>query len=256
MKYTLKILRGDIKKQYFEEFELEYVKDANVVSALMQIQKRPINKKGQKVAPVSFEVSCLEEACGVCSVLINGYPRQACSALIKPLIEKTHTIVLAPLSKFYIVRDLIVDRKKMFDQLKKLKIWIETNQINPNMFGVKIGPSVRDALYILSKCMMCGCCIESCPQYNSHSDFMGPFAILQIDLFNKRPTKKSLKDERLPFIVQKGGIEVCGNAQNCQKVCPKEIPITESVASLGKEATKFFFQKLFFKKKSEKELKD
>ncbi len=251
MKYILKILRGDLEKQYFEEFELEYVKDANVISALMQIQKNPINKNGQKVSPVSFEMSCLEEVCGACSMLINGFPRQACSTLIQPLIEKNSKIILAPLSKFYVIRDLIVDRTKMFDQLKKMKIWIENNEINPATFGVKINPSLRDALYVLSKCMMCGCCIESCPQYNEHSSFMGPFLVLQIDLFNKHPLGKNLIEDRVPFIVEKGGISECGNAQNCKRVCPKQIPITQSTASLGKEATKFFLGKIFSKKKSE-----
>lgn len=248
MKYTLKILRGDVYKQYFEEFELEYVKDANIISALMQIQKNPINKQGKKVSPVSFEMSCLEEVCGACSMLINGYPRQACSALIQPLLDKNSTIILAPLSKFYVLRDLIVDREKMFDQLKKMKIWIE-NEIQPDSFGVKINPATRDALYVLSKCMLCGCCVESCPQYNENSSFIGPFAILQLDLFNKHPTGKNLKDERLPFIIEDGGISDCGNAQNCKKVCPKEIPINESIASIGKEASKYFFSNLFRIKK-------
>lgn len=249
MKYILKILRGDSNNQYFEEFELEYKKDSNVISALMEIQKNPVNKNGKKVAPVSFEMSCLEEACGACSMLINGYPRQACSALIEPLIEKNTIITLAPLSKFYLIRDLIVDRTKMFDQLKKMKIWIETDEINPNSFGVKISPSIRDTLYVLSKCMLCGCCIESCPQYNVYSSFIGPNAALQLDLFNKHPLGKNLKAERLPFIIEKGGISECGNAQNCKRVCPKEIPITESIASLGKEAAKFFFSKFLPLKK-------
>jgi len=30
----------------------------------------------------------------------------------------------------------------------------------------------------------------------------------------------------------------CGNAQNCARVCPKKIPLTESIALIGREATK------------------
>jgi succinate dehydrogenase / fumarate reductase, iron-sulfur subunit len=29
----------------------------------------------------------------------------------------------------------------------------------------------------------------------------------------------------------------CGNAQNCVQVCPKEIPLTESIAEMGREVT-------------------
>ena len=31
--------------------------------------------------------------------------------------------------------------------------------------------------------------------------------------------------ERLEALVAEGGIQTCGNAQNCVKVCPKEIPL-------------------------------
>ncbi len=31
-------------------------------------------------------------------------------------------------------------------------------------------------------------------------------------------------DERLDALTAAGGIQVCGNAQNCVAVCPKEIP--------------------------------
>jgi succinate dehydrogenase / fumarate reductase iron-sulfur subunit len=34
-----------------------------------------------------------------------------------------------------------------------------------------------------------------------------------------------------------GGVNDCGNAQNCVKVCPKEIPLTESIATIGRQAT-------------------
>jgi len=257
MKYTLKIYRGVLNKQYFEEFELEYKEGANIISALMQIQKNPINKKNKKTTPISFEMSCLEEVCGACSMLINGYPRQACSALIEPLIKKNRIITLAPLSKFYLIRDLVVDRNRMFEQMRKMKNWIEANDINPQEFGVKISSHVRDALYVLSKCMTCGLCLEACPQYKISSKFIGPFAIAQIHLFNQHPLGKNIKDERFEFIVGSGGIADCGNAQNCNKVCPKEIPLTQSIAYMGREATKYLIKNLIrFKKKKHKKDKN
>jgi len=185
-------------------------------------------------------------------MLINGYPRQACTALIKPLIEKTKTIVLAPLSKFHLIRDLVVDRSKMFDQLKKVRAWIEVEEIDSEKFGVKIDPAVRDALYVLSKCMTCGCCLEACPQYNDRSKFIGPQAISQINLFNSHPLGKNIKDERFSHLINDGGVSDCGNAQNCKRVCPKNIDLTEAIAKSSKETTKYLFKRLFSKKKSDK----
>jgi len=34
-----------------------------------------------------------------------------------------------------------------------------------------------------------------------------------------------------------GGITDCGNAQNCVKVCPKDIPLTDSIAKAGRQTT-------------------
>jgi succinate dehydrogenase / fumarate reductase iron-sulfur subunit len=34
-----------------------------------------------------------------------------------------------------------------------------------------------------------------------------------------------------------GGIAECGNAQNCVQVCPKKIPLTESIAVIGRQTT-------------------
>ncbi len=248
MKYILKIYRGTKESQFFEEFELNYIEGSNVISALLEIQKNPVNKKGKKVAPISFEMSCLEEICGSCSMLINGYPRQACTALIKPLISKSNTIVLAPLSKFYLIKDLVVDRSKMFERLKKIKAWIETKKIDGKKFAMKIDPLVRDSLYILSKCMSCGCCLEACPQYNKHSNFIGAQAISQIILFNDHPLGKNMKDQRFLNLIKDGGVTDCGNAQNCKRVCPKDIDLTEIIAKASKEATKYLFKTLFSRK--------
>ena len=43
--------------------------------------------------------------------------------------------------------------------------------------------------------------------------------------------------ERLDALTAEGGIQVCGNAQNCVKVCPKGIPLTTAIARGGRAAT-------------------
>ena len=78
----------------------------------MDIQKNPINSEGKKVRPVVWECNCLEDVCGTCTMVINGKTRQSCSALIDKLMQP---ITLQPLSKFPVVRDLAVDRSRMFE---------------------------------------------------------------------------------------------------------------------------------------------
>ena len=57
----------------------------NVISALMEIRRNPVNAEGKETTPVTWDMNCLEEVCGACSMVINGKPRQSCSALVDQL---------------------------------------------------------------------------------------------------------------------------------------------------------------------------
>lgn len=234
--FQLKIFRGSPARQYWQTFELPILSSANVISSLMEIRKNPQTKEGEVVEPVVWEDGCLEEVCGSCSMLINGYPRQACTALIEDLLQQNNIITLAPLSKFPLIRDLIVDRSSLFAHLKKVRAWIDSDGSFDRGPGPKISPKKQEVMYTLSTCMSCGCCSEACPQVNEKSNFLGPAAISQARLFNAHPSGKNFKKERISTLMEEGGISSCGNAQNCAAVCPKKIPLTESIAVIGRDA--------------------
>jgi succinate dehydrogenase / fumarate reductase, iron-sulfur subunit len=252
-KFKLKIYRGVPQKQYWETFELVREPGANVISSLMAIQKNPININGKRVEPVAWEQACLEQVCGSCSILVNGTPVQACTALIEKIIDETSssTIVLAPFTKFPLIRDLVVDRTSMFEDLKKIEAYNPIETYHSEQFGPNISDSMQDAMYTESTCMTCGCCLEACPQYDQHSDFIGPAAINQVKLFNSNPIGKSLKKSRLHTMMQEGGVSHCGNAQNCVQVCPKKIPLTQSIAKVGGDTSSEVFKRYFGLKESE-----
>ncbi|MBD1372900.1 succinate dehydrogenase iron-sulfur subunit [Hazenella sp. IB182357] len=225
---------------YKEEFHIPYRKNMNIISAFMEIQRNPVNSNGDKVAPIQWESNCLEEVCGACSMVINGKPRQACTALIDKL---TQPIRVEPMQTFPVMRDLVIDRGRMFDALKRVKAWI------PIDGSYDLGPAPRQAeidrqwRYELSKCMTCGVCLQACPNVNSDSNFIGPFAVGQVQLFNSHPTGKMNKDERMDALLDDGGLQECGNSQNCVQACPKGIPLTTAIAATNREATKHMFKK-------------
>ncbi|MED4600452.1 succinate dehydrogenase iron-sulfur subunit [Paenibacillus validus] len=227
-------------KPYTEEFEVPYRPNMNVISALMEVQRNPVNAKGDKTTPVCWESNCLEEVCGACSMVINGKPRQACSALVDKLEQP---IRIAPMSTFPVVRDLVINRERMFSALKKVKAWIPidgTYDLGP---GPRMAESKRQWAYELSKCMTCGVCLESCPNVNDKTTFIGPAAISQVRLFNAHPTGEMNAHERLEALMEDGGIEGCGNSQNCVRSCPKGIPLTTSIAAMNLDTTKHLFKK-------------
>ncbi len=232
---------GPNQESYWEEFQIPYRPHMNVISVLMEIQKNPVNVKGEPTSPVVWESSCLEEVCGSCSMVINGKARQACSALVDQLEQP---ITLEPFSKFPCVRDLRVDRRKMFDALKRVQAWVPidgTYDLGP---GPRMSESKQEVAYDLSRCMTCGCCLEVCPQVSEHSDFIGAAAVSQARLFNMHPTGQMHAAKRLDALMGEGGLADCGNAQNCVKACPKDIPLTTSIAEVGRELTKRMFTRL------------
>ncbi|MDB5218962.1 MAG: Succinate dehydrogenase iron-sulfur protein [Myxococcaceae bacterium] len=241
-KIRLKVLRqdgpGKNDSKRWEEFDVDWHPQMNVISALMEIQKNPRTADGTKVAPVVWEASCLEEVCGSCTMLVNGKVRQACSALIDQIAPEGQPITLAPMTKFPLVRDLIVDRSRMFRDLKTVKAWIDLDGSHELGPGPRQSQENQEAAYPLSRCMTCGCCMEACPQVNGHSNFIGPAAINQVRLFNLHPSGKMHASERLEALMGDGGVADCGKAQNCVEVCPKEIPLVDSIAVVSRQATK------------------
>ena len=240
----LKIQRQDSPESepYWEEFSLPYLPNSNVLACLQDIQKNPVNKEGKKVKPVVWQSNCHEEVCGACTMLINHRVRQGCSAIIDKLHQP---IILQPMSKFPTIRDLVVDRQRGFEGLKKVKAWVPMDGFHDLGPGEKILPDHQQTAYALSQCMSCFSCLEVCPQFNKDNNFIGAAAISQARLFNMHPTGKLLKNERIDALTEQGGIHLCGNAQNCVQHCPKSIPLTESIAQMGKQATVRMFTKLF-----------
>jgi succinate dehydrogenase / fumarate reductase iron-sulfur subunit len=266
----VRVLRQDVAagESYWERFEVPYEPNMNVISVLQRIAAGARSLDGRRVAPVAWDCCCLEEVCGSCTMLINGRTRMACSALVDRLLaDEGGEIELRPMSKFPVVRDLVVDRRRLFRSLEKVKAWVPVDDSYDHGPGPRISPEAQEDMYPLSECISCGCCLEACPQYTKvepvrrdgesvedferrrkaafDSAFIGAHAISQAMLFNSNPTGSMIADERLEALTSAGGIQMCGNAQNCVAVCPKRIPLTRSIARAGRAATVWAIKKIF-----------
>jgi succinate dehydrogenase / fumarate reductase iron-sulfur subunit len=267
---TVRVLRqdGPGKSGYWETHEVAYEPEMNVISVLQKMAAKAETKAGKKVSPVAWECNCLEEVCGACTMIVNGRVRQACSALVDRLLQDNPDgIELRPMSKFPVVRDLFVDRLRLFRALQKVQAWHPVDGYYDLGPGPLVSREDQESSYPLSQCMSCGCCLEACPQYtkvdvtrnqgesdeafverrNAEFDrrFLGAHAISQAVLFNSHPTGKFSASERLDALTAEGGIQICGNAQNCVAVCPKEIPLTTSIARAGRATTVHALKKWF-----------
>jgi succinate dehydrogenase / fumarate reductase iron-sulfur subunit len=267
---NVRVLRQDGPGQssYWERHRVDYEHDMNVISVLQKIAAQARTIDGRAVAPVAWDCNCLEEVCGSCTMLINGRTRMACSALVDRLLEDNpDEIELRPLSRFPVVRDLFVDRTRLFQGLKKIKGWLPVDGYYNAGPGPRQSQEQQQTIYPISECISCACCLEACPQYSKielsrrdgESDdqfearksaahersFIGAAVIAQAMRFNYDPTGKLNKNERLEALMSEGGIQMCGNAQNCVAVCPKEIPLTREIARAGRATTLHALRRVF-----------
>ncbi|QDU29048.1 Fumarate reductase iron-sulfur subunit [Anatilimnocola aggregata] len=267
---SVRILRQDhpAEASYWQSFLIRREPGLNVTGVLQRIATEPKTTSGEIVAPIAYEANCLEEVCGSCTMLVNGRTRQACSALVERLVaDQPGEIELRPLSKFPVVRDLVVDRRRLFRALEKVEAWIPVDGYYDQGPGPRQSQQEQQQAYPLSECMSCGCCLEACPQNNlvqiqqsegepeaefkakqdAHFDrtFIGAHAMNQVVLINSHPTGRFNAGERLDAATAEGGIQQCGNAQNCTAVCPKRIPLTDSWGRIGRAATLHAIKKFF-----------
>jgi len=270
--FEVRILRQDAPGQssYWERHRIKYELDMNVISVLQRVAAQASTADGKHVSPVAWDCNCLEEVCGACTMVINGRVRQACSALVDRLLEdRPNEIELQPMTKFPVVRDLVVDRGRLFRALIKTKAWIPVDGYYDMGPGPRQASADQEISYPLSECMSCGCCLEACPQYTKieltqeegetdeafiarqaaayDRSFVGAHAISQVVLFNTNPTGKMQAGERLDALMAEGGIQNCGKAQNCVAVCPKKIPLVTSIARAGRATALHMIRRWFEK---------
>lgn len=244
-KVRIKRQHGPDATSHWDEFEVPYKSGMNVISVLQWIAANPKTTGGKDVEPPVWEAACLEEVCGSCTMLANGRVRQVCAVLIDELLEGGNTIELAPMTKFPVVRDLVVDRSRMFENLKRIKGWVPIDGTHDLGHGPKETQDEQEERYAYSRCMTCGCCLEACPQFAKDNEFVGAQVFAQVQYFNMHDTGKELKGERLDVMMGPGGINDCGNSQNCVKVCPKELPLLTAIGKLGRATTVHAVKKFF-----------
>ena len=221
MEIRIDILRRNSPsdKPYLQSVMYRYDnKAATAASALSEINSREGIKdiNGAEVGRIRWECSCMQKKCGACAMVINGVPRLACGARLSEY-EKNGYVRLEPLKKFPPVADLIVDRQAVFEALKKMKIWAETEVPPPE--------STDELAYEASRCLECGCCLEVCPNFfaGEGARFFGMAAAVPAS----RLIEQLLPSDRreLSEAYRRNVYEGCGRSLACRDICPAGIDI-------------------------------
>lgn len=211
MKKVLKIQRYDktSRKSWWQSFRYESERQhVTVADALQELNCRNplIDTDGNIAAEIKWECNCLQKKCGACAMLVNGLPMLACDANLED--DSHETIELAPLSKFPVVEDLIVDRKIMFDNLKKMQVWLDKRA------DIKAPEEALAA----SKCLQCGCCLEICVSFTPEDEFVGTAGMVPMArLLSELPQEQ---ERRTKEAYQKYFYTGCDHFNACHQICP------------------------------------
>ncbi|WP_409200328.1 2Fe-2S iron-sulfur cluster-binding protein [Methanobrevibacter sp. DSM 116169] len=223
-KINIKIKRfdSDKKDSYFQTFVYEGNVSNSIAFVLEELNSKEelIDIDGNKAKRIEWECGCLQKKCGACSMVINNKPNIACSSILKDLLEKNNTIIIEPLSKFQVIADLKVNKEIIFNNLKNMNLWLESD--------AKINENQSETEYQSSRCLMCGCCLEICPNFNINNSFNGTLSMVNaFKLINQEENsqhkKEMIKEYRKHFY------NGCGKSLSCNDICPINLPIEELI---------------------------
>ena len=222
MKITVRIKRQNSfeAEAFYQTILCDCDAGTNIATLLREINAEEIlDIDGIPVGEIAWECSCLQKKCGACAMRINGVPRLACDTKIGDL--KSKTVTLEPLKKFPVVRDLIVDRSVLRENLIALHNWLESE-------ATKSEKSV-DLAYDASRCIQCGCCLEVCPNFTAGESFFGAAAFVPASrILSQLPNGK--KND----LVQEYGKHIyngCGKSLSCHDICPVGIDVEHKLSN-------------------------
>lgn len=233
MTKSLKILRYNRSEKcsYWQSFAYKTENENETIATALKAlnrQENMIDAEGNNAQPIKWECSCLQKKCGSCAMLINNLPALACDTNLNDNAGKV--IELAPLTKFPVVEDLIVDRSVIFNNLKKLQVWFDedANTEEQNMEDV----------FEASRCLKCGCCLEICVSFMPGDVFMGNNAMVAMTrLIAELPLSQR---DRTYKAYRKYIYEGCEKFNACHQICPAGIDTASlmvhsdaAVANLG-----------------------
>ena len=210
-------------KPHWETFDYNGPEDASVAAVLDYINYNDDieTDAGERTTRIIWDCSCLQGICGACAMVINGRPALACETLLRDL--DCDELVLRPLRKFPVIRDLMVDRSSIQENLRKSGMFI----------GEYSGSDSREheQQYSVSKCLKCGLCLEVCPNYTDGKTFFGAAFANDCYVVASRSSGKA-GDIRKTYAEHfENG---CSKSLSCMDVCPMKIQTIAAIAKMNR----------------------
>ncbi len=212
----------------FHRYEVPRQASQTVLDVVTWIQRR--------LDPtLAYRFACRVGMCGSCAMTINGKARWSCRTHVAK-VAQDNRLVVAPLAKLPIVRDLVTDMREFFDKWARAKGQFTPTATRHDDFA-PIAPTspARQHVDAAIECIGCGICYASCDVVAWNPAYLGPAALNRAwTLVND--SRDGNRTVRLAAVAGDAGCHACHTQSTCTERCPKLLTPTASIAGL-KRAT-------------------
>ncbi|HTO50053.1 MAG TPA: fumarate reductase iron-sulfur subunit [Burkholderiales bacterium] len=211
-----------------QAYELEEADGMTLFIALNEIRER-------QDPSLQFDFVCRAGICGSCAMIIDGRPGLACRTLTKNLDPE---ITLAPLPVFELIADLSVNTGKWMRAMsERLQTWVHMKETEPDLGRIEepMDPDLAEKIYLLDRCIECGCCVAGCGTARMREDFVGAVGLNRIARFRLDPRDERTDDDFYQLIGDDSGVFGCMSLLACHDVCPKNLPLQTQLAFIRRK---------------------
>ncbi|MFK7804018.1 MAG: succinate dehydrogenase/fumarate reductase iron-sulfur subunit [Anaerolineae bacterium] len=206
-----------------ETFTVEVTPETTILDALEEI-------KAEQDGSLTFRRSCRHAICGSCAMNINNKNTLVCNSPIMQYAGRQGQLTIRPLPSLPVVKDLVVDRTRFWDQYLRVKPWLIPPEDTPEK-EYRMTPDEVAALHDAEKCIMCGACFAACPIAALNPNYIGPHA-LQKQYMRVADPRDTATAERLDEVESQAGIYGCRTVGSCIDDCPKGLNPTQTISTL------------------------
>jgi succinate dehydrogenase / fumarate reductase iron-sulfur subunit len=232
--YHLKVFRYDPdvegkEEPYFDDFYVPYTKGMTVLDAL-------IYARDTYDPSLTFRHSCRQAVCGSDAMLVNGTQHLCCKT---QLGEMDEPVRVEPLPHQGVVKDLVVDMEHFYDQMDAVEPFFQGETPDDPLEEQRQSRENREKIKLSTRCIWCGACMSSCNIAAGDNQYLGPAAINKAYRFAMdEREEEEVKEHRMNVLAEEHGVWRCQTQFSCTEVCPKDIPLTEHIQELKREAIK------------------
>ncbi|MFB6074836.1 MAG: succinate dehydrogenase/fumarate reductase iron-sulfur subunit [Haloarculaceae archaeon] len=221
---------ADKEEPRFDDFHVPFHQGMTVLDAL-------IYARDHFDASLTFRHSCRQAVCGSDALFINGRQRLGCKTQVADLDDPVR---IEPLPHQDVVKDLVVDMEHFYDQMEAVEPFFDPDELpDGELEEQRQSRENREKIKMSTRCIWCGACMSSCNIAAGDNQYLGPAAINKAYRFAMDEREgEDRKQERLRIVEQEHGVWRCQTQFSCTEVCPKDIPLTEHIQELKREAVK------------------